>query len=438
MSKSAAPGGGSPFVPALVVGAVLAGFLALIAYVVLGAYESDFQDGDDGGAHALSKSAVGFSGLVVLLNDIGRPATIARGDVAGAGMQNAIMILTIDHGDPTTDLSELATTRTFPGPVLEVLPKWETQPTLHRGWVEKTGLRQVDVDTWIGPGPPPEAGQTSDSDAQKPADATADKNRPKIEFANVVGKARHVLHYAGADATSVQVATGEIENFRTFKSAPGWKPIIVDETGATVLAESERGSAFALSDPDLINNHGIADLDTARAGLYVLSAVSPQGPVFFDVTLNGFERARSALKLMFQPPFLAATLCAIAAALLMIWHAAVRFGAARRVARELAMGKQVLADNQAGLIRMAHREHRMGGRYATVVRSLAARAVGAPRDLAGSALDAFLDRLGEKGRTTERLSQLHAAAEQAGNNTELMDAAARLHRWRLEMTRESN
>ena len=78
MSKSAAPGGGSPFVPALVVGAVLAGFLALIAYVVLGAYESDFQDGDDGGAHALSKSAVGFSGLVVLLNDIGRPATMWR------------------------------------------------------------------------------------------------------------------------------------------------------------------------------------------------------------------------------------------------------------------------------------------------------------------------------------------------------------------------
>ena len=78
----------------------------------------------------------------------------------------------------------------------------------------------------------------------------------------------------------------------------------------------------------------------------------------------------------------------------------------------------------------------MGGRYADIVRGLAARAVSAPRDLAGDALTVFLDRLGAKGRTRDTLSDLKAVADGARTRSELMDAAARLHRWRLEMTRE--
>ena len=441
MSAAAAPReGASLFVPSVVIGVTLMGLLAVIAYIVLGAFEPDFETGDDGGAHALSKSAVGYSGLVTLLNAMGRPAMIARGDVSAGDQTNAIMILTIDQGDPTTKLGELPTTRAFRGPVLEVLPKWDTVPTLHRGWVQKTGLRKVDADTWIGPTSPPDADADPDEDAPRPPrpSTPAGAEKPRIELTQATGKANHRLHYADAGASSIQVDTGIIDSFQTFKTAPGWKPVIVDETGATVLASHNGGSEFALSEPDLINNHGLADLTTANAGLFIVRVVSPQGAVYFDVTLNGFERSRSALKLMFEPPFLAATLCAFAAALMMIWHAMVRFGAPRRASRELAMGKQALADNQAGLIRMAHREHRMGGRYVSVVRGIAARAVGAPRELAGSALDAFLDRLGGQGRTTEALSQLHAAAEAARNNAELMDAATRLYRWRLEMTRESN
>ena len=166
--------------------------------------------------------------------------------------------------------------------------------------------------------------------------------------------------------------------------------------------------------------------------------LASKGPIYFDVTLNGFARSRSNLKILLTPPFLPATLCLLAAAMLIIWHAGFRFGAPARPLRELALGKQALADNQAGLIRMARREASMGTRYADLVRTMVARAVGAPRELSGAALDDFLDRRGASGRTEERWSEVRADAARVQNRHDLVEAAQRLHRWRLEMTRERN
>jgi len=434
MSARAAPETAGPFVPAVIVGVILVGFLAFIAYVVLNTFESDFRNGDDGGAHALSKSAVGYAGLVSLLNAAGRPTVVAKGDLGtDINRRGGVMVLTIDAGDPHTQLGDLPTTRRFGGLFLEVMPKWETVPALHRGWIRRTGVRQVDADTWIGP---PDRPAPPTRPAPNAARTPVLPYMPKILLGHASGKARHTLTLIRADGPPVSIQTGEIENFQTFERAIGWTPLIVDETGHMVLGYMDGQSDYALSEPDLFNNHGIADINNARAALFVIDAMPSSERLFFDVTLNGFERSRSMLKLMLQPPFLAATLCALAATLLMIWHAMYRFGAPRQIGRALALGKQALADNQAGLIRMAGREARMGGRYADIVRGLAARAVSAPRDLAGDALTVFLDRLGAKGRTRDTLSDLKAVADGARTRSELMDAAARLHRWRLEMTRE--
>jgi hypothetical protein len=78
----------------------------------------------------------------------------------------------------------------------------------------------------------------------------------------------------------------------------------------------------------------------------------------------------------------------------------------------------------------------MGGRYAALTRDLAARAVGAPRDLTGEALTAFLDRLAAGRGAADRLASLTALAEHPADRTRLLEVAARLYRFRLEMTRE--
>jgi hypothetical protein len=160
------------------------------------------------------------------------------------------------------------------------------------------------------------------------------------------------------------------------------------------------------------------------------------GPLIFDVTLNGYKMQRSPLRLMFDPPFLAVTLCFAAALVLAGLQAAFRFGPVRRSQRAFALGKEALTDNSAQLIRMAGREARMAPAYAALTRKAAARAVGAPRELTGDALTDFLDRLGAQRGLADNLASLSHAAGRVENRPALTALAARLYRWRLEMTRE--
>ncbi len=82
--------------------------------------------------------------------------------------------------------------------------------------------------------------------------------------------------------------------------------------------------------------------------------------MIFDVTLNGYKLERNPLRLMFDPPFLAVTLCFAAALALAGLQTAFRFGPVRRPSRVFALGKEALTDNSAQLIRLAGREGRHG------------------------------------------------------------------------------
>ena len=78
----------------------------------------------------------------------------------------------------------------------------------------------------------------------------------------------------------------------------------------------------------------------------------------------------------------------------------------------------------------------MAPRYAAFTRAAAAKAVGAPRDLAGQPLTEFLDRLGRQRGAKGSLADLEAEAARVGDRKTLLGVARRLYRWRLEMTRE--
>src|SRR5215217_4689390 len=57
---------------------VAIGAVAFIATLVLGAYAPDLRSGKNGGAHALSNAATGFSGIVRLAEGTGRNPQIVR------------------------------------------------------------------------------------------------------------------------------------------------------------------------------------------------------------------------------------------------------------------------------------------------------------------------------------------------------------------------
>ena len=130
------------------------------------------------------------------------------------------------------------------------------------------------------------------------------------------------------------------------------EPMITDLGGRTILGKVKGRNLYILSEPDLINNHGMGDERQARAALALLDDLNSTGAssVLFDVTANGLGRSLSPLKLAFDPPFLAVTLTIFAAMLLAAWQAAVRFGPVERRARAIAFGKAALVDNSAALI----------------------------------------------------------------------------------------
>jgi hypothetical protein len=213
-------------------------------------------------------------------------------------------------------------------------------------------------------------------------------------------------------------------------SGPDWISIVATGNGSVVLGQMRGTHTYVLSEPDLMNTHGLADARTAAMALAFFHALRVGGgPVAFDVTLNGFRRTPSVLKAMFAPPFLGATICAIIAALLIAFHAFTRFGAQPPPAPGFALGKRTLVDNTAALIRVMHREPRMAERYAAATRNLILRALGVRRQMDRAQVDAVLQVL-ERRAGDVGIEALTAEAGQVRRNSELMRVAGQLFRWR--------
>ncbi len=384
----------------------IVGVVAFAALVVLLAYAPELRGGDDGGAQALSRSAVGFAGIAEALRLSGEPAVVNRAALP-AGRRSGLLVVT-----PTASTSRQAIEAlSFGGPVLVVLPKWLTSPDrTHRGWVRK-----------------------------------AEKIDPTLfDGASIAGEAA-LARRAGVTAPALHATAAPFASGATFTVGPVDRlqviterrliPVLTDAAGGVILARDPKEALYILSDPDLMNTQGVRDIRTLATGLAILRALRAEdGPVIFDVRLNGLGRERSVLRLLLEPPFLGVTLCLAAAAALAGVQALFRFGPVRRGGRALPLGKRALVDNTAALVRLGGREHQLGGRYADLTADLAARAVGAPRGLGGAALADFLDRLGARRRLPTPFSDLERDARVTPNAARLVAAAEQLHSWRLQLT----
>lgn len=399
-----------PFSARTVIALVIAAVFAFSALTVLQAYAPDLRGGSDGGAHALSRSAIGFSGLTRLLKGLGEPVVVSR-DPRVRRASTSLLVLTPEPDSSAREVFDMSAV----GPTLVVAPKWAALPDpANPGWAINGGL--------LAPG-----------EAARPLARRFGKVSLSADPATTPAR---LTGLAAGD-----LATGPVAQLQTLAGGAGLVPVLRDGRGRTVLARTADGRAYLLSDPDLLNTHGLKDLATARAAVAIVGAVRKgDGPIVFDVTLDGFSRSRNLLKLAFSPPFLGATLCLAAAALLGGVQAATRFGPAVRSGRAIALGKRALADNSAGLIRLARREPAMAGRYLDLTRSAVARALGAEAAggvrLGASELTAVLDRQAERLGTSHRLAELAAQAETVKDRAALLRLARDLRQWRTEMTGE--
>ena len=404
--KPAAPADEGVFSPKVLLALIAAGLFATAAYLMLSAYEPDLRASRGGGAHAVSRSAIGYAGIVRLLGLMDEPVTVSQGSAARTNYPG-LMVLTPEllRGLPKLDTQNGR---------LIVLPKWLTEPDpAHPGWqANAVTAPEGLVTTGL-----PES--LKDMTIVRRAVGIGGPGRLTGEF---------------APWPTAGLPAGPISQFQTLRGG-GLKPLVRDDQGGMVVGAVPNTNLYVLSDPDLLNTQGLSDPRTARIAVTILLMLKTQDqPIAFDVSATEAGGQKSLLRLAIQPPFLAATLCLLVVAALVGLQAWFRFGPARRAPRAVALGKTALVETGAGMVRLAKREPRMARRYVQLCRQRAAAALGAAH-LEGHALDEFLDRWGERVGAQERVSALWADALQVKDVLELTALAQRARRWRLEVTR---
>ncbi len=389
--------------PRVAIGLVLVSMLSLLAYFALSAYAPDFRNESDGQAHALSKSAIGFAGLRVLLDESDIPNSVDRGIRPAA--KPGLMILTPPPASDGKDVAKLA----FKSLTLIILPKWLPFPDpAAPGHVFK-------ATTWS-------AGSVGDTLKMFSKETKIDRRLKTVAPALTTVRDEHI---------AVPDGLASVEDLQTL-SGPGWNPVVTTKDGRIVVAKLYDADVYVLSDPDLMNTHGLHDLPTAAFALALIQNLREgDGPVVFDVTLNGLRREPSLLRAIFAPPFLGATLCAILVAVLIGFHAAVRFGTPPVPPPVYARGKQALAANAADMIRLLHREPHMATRYVLTTRNLVLRAFGLRRQ---SALEDGDDPFrAHEGEMPHSYGELLDEARRVENRSDLVALARRLSQWREDM-----
>ncbi|MGJ8536225.1 MAG: DUF4350 domain-containing protein [Parasphingopyxis sp.] len=393
----------SPFRARTVILIVIAGVVGFAAFLLLSAYAPEIRSGRDGRAHGLSTSAVGFRGVYMLLENTGADVRYVRSE---AMLENpGLTLLTLEPGSNAERVETLLDEGS--GPLLIVLPKWGTMPV--DGERDRVQWFRSDLGASITSMLSPVADISVSTSATPAGSRLQSGMLSQVEFRT---------------PDSLQTISG-----------PALMPLMETAKNEFVLAQISDTDTYILSDPDFLNNQMLADPARARSALLLLAELNETGgPYWFELVANGFGGARNLLTLAFEPPFLALTLCLLAAALLAGVQAMYRFGPALRPARAIAFGKRALVDNSAELLRVARREHLSSERYAAMTREAAVAAIGNPRQLSGEALDRWLDGLGPA--TMPRFTTLALAAERAQNRQDIRNAARALYDWRKAVTHE--
>ncbi len=392
----------APFSARLVGLLVAVSMLAFGAVVTLSAWSPELRDRNTAGAHPYSTSATGYGGLVRLLEKRGTPVTVSRSPALLARNDETLKILTLAPNGMAEALDELD-----PGePTLVILPKWSgrvdrTKPS----WFADTNLLAT--------------GQVEGALRHFDSDGDIWRVRAPARMDTPFGPQRPVL----GDSLQVIRADSLVS--------------VIAMPAGDLLARLPGEEIYILADPDLLNTFGLAELGNARMALGLIDWLrgDPGAPVALDATLHGFERSQNLLQLAFDIPFLGATLVAVTSFLMFGWAGAVRFGAPAREDRAIALGKEALTDNTAGLVAMAQRETRLAPGYLALTRRLAARAIGAPRALSEAELSGLLDRMSDAQEGMARYSALAADLSAVAPSREsLMVRTRRIWRWRKEIT----
>lgn len=464
----------NPFSPRTALALVLVGALAFVALLwTIGTGMADNEPKAFGG-HAGGKGLNGYSALYQYLD--ARGFAVSKVQSRGALNRGGLLVLTPNHQTSVDDIEQAVKDHRFSGPTVLIMPKWlaaqipkRLSPKAKDGFV---ALIEPQMPNWKGfhdeigvelaplgerPGEGQWIGFGQSARMADPAQVFSARGKGLVPLVESATSARLLAGYLadGGDYPGLreEALAPEPEPVEPEAVVPAEEvpddstpePVEAAEPVPPVMVEPPAGEDYSdayplilVFDADLLNNYGMARQENAvMAERLILAALDGEDKqVVFDLTLAGYGRSENLLELAFTPPFLAATLCLLLAAMVALWRAYFRFGPPLIAARSLAFGKRALVGNAAGLLRRAKRLHLVGAPYADAARDRLIKALALPQRLSTEQAELAIDRaLAARDPAATPFSEAAATLRAAKGPREMLRAAQTLHSLERTLTR---
>jgi hypothetical protein len=394
------------FSPRLLIGWLAAGVLIFAASLFLGGAGDGGKPGADSvGPSAFSRSAVGYAGIAEILHRLDIPVVKSRYNALGKLHAGGVLVITDPR--PMFDADaivgrDVKDARTL----LLVLPKWTGAPSqTHQGWIESATMVNELSATWA-------------------LNLVVPKGQV-VRPGGILGWSQNQIGTAPSLDDSLQLI-----------HAKELKPIVANADGILVGEMPTKGRRlWVLADPDVMDNHGLGRQGNAAFSVALIDALrGGAGNVVFDETIHGYVAApASPLKLMFQFPFVFATLQGLLAVALLLWATVGRFGAPAAATTALEAGKLGLVENTAKLLEFAGHHRMMVRRYVQASVRDVARVLRAPRGLSDGQLVDWLQRVGAARGVATDVASLCREVEAGAETARLTAIAGAIHQWKGEI-----
>lgn len=419
----------NPFNPRVVLAMVVFGALVFVALLWMIGSGMASGSTNRGSGHA---GSMGLNGYAALADFAGRRGIPVRKVRSKASLDDeGLLVLTPPHFADGEDIGQIIANRRYAGPTLLIVPKWLSVPVpafmrdakVKPGWV------------LLGESSPPLWGEAlegmDDLDLQMAGEGASSARWSGLYRSGSLPEAGQVQTVHSSRIQPL-VRDGDGHTLAGYLADDGYYPRLANAAGADP-GDGQDEDIFPVvivAEPDLLNNYGMASRERAMLALKLIELASggEERAVNFDLTLNGLSRSSNLLTLAFTPPFLAATLCLLIAAVALAWRAFARFGPARQGGRAIAFGKRALVANAAGLIRRSRRLHLIAAPYADRARERLARMLALPRLADAQATEAAIDRaLAARRGDAAAFSTIAARLRAARRPNEILKAAQDLH-----------
>ncbi len=469
------------FKPVTLISLFLIGLFAFGALIVLGGFAKDLRKLPPGQATPRSISAVGYQAFSTYLKDLNYDIRETRGERARYDRRERLVIYT-----PSRPSRRLNGTLKSEGEAINliILPKWSVgQMTPRRGeegqkgWARKqrgSGLQNANLYKAVPTdlpvlrrldAPSPDAQVFFSSPRQRGLSQAYKPDFNKLQYFDLTTrwaeyseelKALRLKEIEDRRRKDAEARGDAYERKKKDKKKEKTAPnadsekedkapeplpdheVIMKIDGHAVLIRLEDTQTYVLSEPDLVNTmafktQGGAQLSSAILNEVIFSASTLPATADFDVSLHGIEKNRNLIKLMVTPPFLAASLCLLAAGGLVAWQGFNRFGDPARPRPDYAQGPVSLAKTAAEFMDIAGRADKTGGEYADLIRRQVAAELGY-KDRTTAHTDTLLDAREKRLKVQPSFADLKSAIAAAPDSQSYSHYARALSTWRTSMT----